>query len=119
MPGPGALDGLRKCFTDFGGLTEADVIRLVTERQHMEFERLGIVFPSLWGRALQLIDCQNLFCEVDKYARVRHPEVLGLSGRTRIKQRYTPRNEPLDFWYPPSWRLNDLIAKGLPDVPRL
>ena len=30
IPGPGALDGIRKCFSDLGGLTEADVIRVVT-----------------------------------------------------------------------------------------
>ena len=119
VPGPGARDGLHKCFDNFGGLTEADLIRLVTDRQNVEFERLGIVFPSLWGRPLQLIDCQNLFCEVDKYARVRHPEVGGLSGRTRIKQRYEPTKKPLTFWYPPAWGLNDRIAKGIPDVPRL
>jgi hypothetical protein len=119
VPGPGARDGLRKCFADFGGLTESDLIRLVTERQNVEFERLGILFPSLWGRPLQLIDCQNLFCEVDKYARVKHPEVAGLSGRTRIKQRYEPTIKPLGFWYPPSWGLNERIAKGVPDVPRL
>ena len=53
-----------------------------------ESDRLGLEFRSLWGRRLQLIDCQNLFCEVDKYARVRHPEVVGVSGRTRIKQKY-------------------------------
>ena len=39
---------------------------------------------------MQLIDCQNLFCEVDKYARHAHPEVRGISGRTRIKQSYRP-----------------------------
>jgi thymidylate kinase len=119
VPGPGARDGLRKCFADFGGLNEADLIRLVTERQHNEFERLGIAFPRLWGRSLQLIDCQNLFCEVDKYARVRHPEVNGVSGRTRIKQKYNPTSKPLAFWYPPKWGLNELIEKGLPDVPGL
>ena len=119
VPGPGARDGLHKCFASFGGLTEADLIRLVTERQNVEFERLGIAFPSLWGRPLQLIDCQNLFCEVDKYARVKHPEMEGLSGRTRIKQRYEPTRKPLHFWYPPAWSLNDRIAKGVPDVPTL
>ena len=119
VPGPGARDGLHKCFASFGGLTEADLIRLVTERQNVEFERLGIAFPSLWGRPLQLIDCQNLFCEVDKYARVKHPEMEGLSGRTRIKQRYEPTRKPLHFWYPPAWSLNDRIAKGVPDVPAL
>ena len=32
---------------------------------------------GLRGRRLQLIDCQNLFCEVDKYAVVAHPGVRG------------------------------------------
>ena len=44
VPGPGALDGIRKCFYDLGGLTEADLIRVVTERQEAEFERLGLRF---------------------------------------------------------------------------
>ena len=119
VPGPGALDGIRKCFLNLGGLTEADVIRFVTERQHAEFDRLGIDFPSLWGRPLQLIDCQNLFCEVDKYARVKHPEFSGVSGRTRIKQKYRPLQTPIEYWYPPKWGLNERIQQGLPRVPNL
>ena len=119
VPGPGALDGIRKCFSDFGGFNEADLIRFVTERQQIEFDRLGLAFPSLWGRPLQLIDCQNLFCEVDKYARVKHPEFAGISGRTRIKQKYRPKTTPIRYWYPPRWNLNDLIAQGVPDVPSI
>jgi thymidylate kinase len=61
VPGPGARDGIKKCFRDLGGLNEADIIRMVADRQQVEFERLGIEFESLWGRPLQLIDCQNLF----------------------------------------------------------
>ena len=49
VPGPGARDGIHKCFTDFGGLSEPDIIRLVTDRQEYEFERLGLTFRSLWG----------------------------------------------------------------------
>ena len=61
VPGPGALDGIHKCFSDLGGLNEIDIIRLVADRQRQEyeFERLGLEFRSLWGRRLQLIDCQN------------------------------------------------------------
>jgi hypothetical protein len=59
---------------------------------------------------LQLIDCQNLFCEVDKYARVYHPEMTGKSGRSRIKQRFHPKASPIDYWYPPKWGLNERIA---------
>lgn len=112
VPGPGAFSGIHKCFSDLGGLTEAEIIKLVTERQQEEFERLGLSFRTLWGRPLQLIDCQNLFCEVDKYARVMHPEFSGPSGRTRIKQRFTANPKPIQFWFPPKWGLNELISKG-------
>lgn len=112
VPGPGARDGIRKCFRSLGGLNEAEIIRLVMDRQAQEFERLGLRFQTLWGRSLQLIDCQNIFCEVDKYARVRHPEILGESGRTRIKRHFTPATEPRAVWYPPKWGLNERIAES-------
>jgi thymidylate kinase len=117
VPGPGALDGIKKCFRDRGGLNDAEVIKFMTDRQEREFERLGIAFRSLWGRRLQLIDCQNLFCEVDKYARVGHPEIEGLSGRTRIKQRFDPKNTIPRPWYPPKWGLNEVIESWWRDRP--
>lgn len=108
MPGPGAKDGIRKCFKSLGDYTEADVIRYITDRQEQEFERLGINFKTLWGRPLQLIDCQNLFCETDKYSRVAHPEVNGISNRTRIKQLYkNTYRTPTCYFFPPKWNLND------------
>jgi hypothetical protein len=110
VPGPGARDGIRKCFRSLGGMSEVDVIRLTAERQEQECQRLGLRFRSLWGRPLQLIDCQNLFCEVDKYARVAHPEAAGLTGRTRIKQKFQPKRKRFDYWYPPKWKLNDRIS---------
>jgi hypothetical protein len=109
VPGPGARDGIRKCFKDLGGLNEADIIKLVADRQESEFARLEIDFKSLWGRSLQLIDCQNLFCEVDKYARHAHPDIVGITGRTRIKQVFRSSPSPIEYWYPPKWGLNELI----------
>ena len=105
VPGPGARNGLRKCFADTGGLNEPELIQLVADLQEEEFERLGLDFPSLWGRRLQLIDCQNLFCEVDKYARVAHPEIEGGMGRKRIKQKFRPTLAPFELFYPPKWKL--------------
>lgn len=113
VPGPGAKDGIRKCFSDFGGLTEVDLIKLMADRQEKEFERLGLNFQSLWGRPLQLIDCQNLFCEVDKYARVAHPDIAGITGRCRIKQKLRPKSEPINYFYPPKWKINDAVMKTL------
>lgn len=110
IPGPGARDGLKKCFSERVGLNEAELIRLMVDNQEREFERLGIDFQSLWGRRLQLIDCQNLFCEVDKYARVVHPDIVGISGRTRIKQKFSKTGD-LDMpWYPPKWDINIAIT---------
>lgn len=111
VPGPGARSGIRKCFRTLGGLTERDVIRLVTEEQNEEFSQRHLSFRPLWGRELQYIDCQNLFCEVDKYARVRHPDVAGVSHRTRIKQQFRPTSAPLQYWYPPKWGINESIPR--------
>lgn len=105
VAGPGARDGIRKCFNDMAGLSEAEIIQVMAKSACDEFERLGIKFQSLWGRSLQLIDCQNVFCEVSKYARVAHPEVEGESRRTRIKQKFTPHPTPIPQWYPPKWGL--------------
>jgi hypothetical protein len=109
VPGPGARDGLRKVFKDPGGYSQDDLVRWVADRQEKEFARLQLPFRNLWSRRLQLIDCQNLFCEVDKYARVHHPDVAGVSGRTRIKQRYEQRGPSPRPWFPPKWGLNDKI----------
>ena len=107
MPGPGAMDGIHKSFSHLGGLSESDVIQLMTDRQEHEFERLGLQFQTLWGRPMQLIDVQNVFCEVSKYSRVKHPEITGVDGRTRIKQIYRPSSVPLHYWFPPKWGIND------------
>lgn len=118
VPGPGARDGIRKCFTSLGDYNEADTIRWVTERQDTEFARLDIRFSSLWGRPLQLIDCQNVFCEVDKYSRVAHPEVLGISGRSKIKQKFSQSGAALPRpWFPPKWRINEAVEKDLKLAP--
>jgi hypothetical protein len=107
MPGPGARDGIRKCFGRAADGIEAEVIRYMADTQKEHFARLGLRFSGLRGRPLQLIDCQNLFCEVDKYARAAHPEIPGISGRTRIKQAYRRDTAPLTAWFPPKWGLND------------
>ena len=109
VPGPGARSGLRKCFADGGDWDGADLIRAVAQRQREEFDRVGVTFDGLWGRPLQLIDCQNLFCEVDKYARVVHPSVEGMGGRTRIKQRFAETPRTIDYFFPPKWGINDRI----------
>ncbi|MGZ5539883.1 MAG: nucleotide kinase domain-containing protein [Halobacteriota archaeon] len=119
VPGPGARDGIRKCFADLGEFKEDDIIKMVTDNQQAQFERLGLNFKSLWGRPLQLIDCQSLFCEVDKYSRVAHADIPGITGRTRIKQKYSAIKDSFLVWYPPKWGLNDRIDNEIVNVPNI
>lgn len=110
VAGPGAQRGIHKCFDTMANYTYEDIIRYMADRHQVEFERLGLQFQTLWGRPLQLIDCQNLFCETDKYSRVAHPNVNGDSGRTQIKQLYRPSNRAaIDYFYPPKWNINQNI----------
>jgi hypothetical protein len=105
MAGPGALDGISKCFLGADTVKSSDVIRFMFDHQEEHFEKLDIDFPSLWGRRLQLIDCQNLFCEISKYARVPFPDYTGVAGRTRIKQKYEPTGPLPEPFYPPKWKI--------------
>lgn len=113
IPGPGARSGINKCFPDLGDWSEEDVLRWVTEHQQLEFSKRQLEFKSLWGRPLQLIDCQNLFCEVDKYARVRFPAISGRLQRTRIKRRFAENSTAIQYWYPPKWGINAAIKNDL------
>lgn len=107
IAGPGALDGIAKCFSDTKRHSPEEVIFWVCEQQDRAFDKAGITFQTLFGRRLQPIDCQNLFCEISKYARVVHPDVRGLSGRTRIKQMYRKSLGPMPQpTFPPKWNLD-------------
>jgi hypothetical protein len=109
VAGPGAIDGIDKCFAGANGVSSVDIIRYMWEHQDKHFADQGIQFASLWGRPLQLIDCQNVFCEISKYARVAFPDYAGVSGRTRIKQKFQLSGTLPAPWYPPKWDINDHI----------
>lgn len=109
VAGPGALRGIRKCFTDPGDFSPGEIIRWVAEQQEEAFEDRGLDWHDLWGRPLQLVDAQNLFCEVDKYLRKARPDLSALAPGSRIKQRYTPVAAPLTAWFPPKWGVNQAI----------
>jgi hypothetical protein len=113
VAGPGARSGIAKCFSDTAGWSDADIVRWITERAESEFAALELNFMDLWGRPLHLIDCQNLLCEVDKYARVAHPEVIAGSARTRIKQTYRQDPAPLTYGFPPDWGLKPRVCSSI------
>lgn len=104
QPGPGSVRGIAKAFVSLGDYRGEDVIRMMVERQADEFLRLGLPFGGLFGRPLHAIDCQGLFCELDKYCRVASPELT--SARTRIKARYVENASPIEIFLPPKWNLS-------------
>ena len=109
VAGPGAKNGITKCFDSLGNYSFEDIIKMMVDDQEKEFERLEIDQLTLWGRPLQLIDCQNLFCEVDKYLRVTNPEASTSTGRKRIKQKFTKSKGPISLFFPPKWEINPKI----------
>lgn len=112
VAGPGAKNGILKCFSSLGDYSYEDVIKMMAENQEEDCQRLGLTLPTLWGRKLQLIDCQNLFCEVDKYLRVTNPDLNAASGKSRIKQKYLFAKAPISLFFPPKWNLNDKIEES-------
>ena len=109
MPGPGALRGIRKVFSDLGDRRPADIIMSMVDLQEVEFDRFGLEWSNLFGRRLHAIDVQGLFCEVDKYSRVAFPDLT--SNRVRIKHRFAPSTEPLAIYFPPKWGLDEPITR--------
>ncbi|HEC64130.1 MAG TPA: hypothetical protein ENI23_02420 [bacterium] len=107
VPGPGAKRGIRKAFESLGDKDEEYVIHYMVDNQEKEFERLGIEFKDLFGRRLHAIDCQGLFCEADKYSRVKFPNLK--SNRVRIKSKFTPKKNKIEYFYPPKWWVNKHI----------
>ena len=103
VAGPGSLRGIKKCFIDKGDLSNEDIIRYMYEHQDKEFKRLNLNFKRIENRPLQLIDCQNIFCELDKYCREAFPNLK--SNRTKIKKHYVPKKEKIEYFYPPKWNI--------------
>lgn len=103
LPGPGAQRGLRKVFLDPRGRSPQQLILNMVEDQDSQFSRLGLNFSGLFGRRLHAIDCQGLFCEIDKYSRVAFPELK--SARVRIKQSFRATGPLPPLVFPPRWQL--------------
>lgn len=117
IAGPGALRGIRKCFEETNEESDKHVIMYMVENQEKEFARLGLQFKNLWGRHLHAIDCQGLFCEVDKYSRVKFPNLK--SNRLRIKTRYKSGGSQISYFYPPKWKINSRINEDLEKIVKL
>lgn len=103
VAGPGSERGINKCFIDKGDMSNEDIIRYMYEHQEEEFKRLGLSFKRIGNRKLQLIDCQNIFCELDKYLREAMPNLK--SNRSKIKKKYIPKNNKIDYIYPKKWNI--------------
>jgi len=116
VPGPGALRGLAKVFNDLGDLSPSEAIQWLRERQETLADELDIPPPTLFGRPLQAIDCQNLLCELDKYARVKFPDLR--SDRTRIKQVFKPVGPLPEPFYPPRWGIQPVNFQPSPAMPQ-
>lgn len=104
VPGPGALRGMQKVFESLGDYKPAETVHWMVEHQDEEFARFKLPPATLFGRKLHAIDCQGLFCETDKYCREAAPELV--SGRKRIKAKFSVTPKPIDYFFPPKWQID-------------
>ena len=104
VAGPGSIRGIKKCFIDKENMSNEDIIKYMYEHQEEEFKRLNLDFKKIGNRKLQLIDCQNIFCELDKYCREAKPNLK--SNRKKIKKHYKPKSEKIEYFYPPKWHID-------------
>jgi alpha-glutamyl/putrescinyl thymine pyrophosphorylase clade 1 len=112
-PGPGAERGIRKVYPDSTRAEMPQIIHRMVEEQDEQCVALGYPPPRLSDRRpLHAIDCQNLFCELDKYAREKFPTIR--SDRVRIKAKFVQSPEPLPRpFYPPKWRLKASLRNAV------
>ena len=114
VAGPGAVDGLSKCFVEgVRGAGASAVIGALAARAPAEFARLRLDFPTLWGRPLTAADVEHLLCEYSKYTRAAAPAARGSSGSFKIRARFRAGGAaPLEpQWYPPKWGINEAARR--------
>lgn len=107
IAGPGAVRGIHKCFSN---ITESDYVKIIhkmQESQYSAFKEYNLDFKFIGKRSLQLIDCQNIFCELDKYLRVKHPELK--SNRKKIKCIYKKKTEEIEYEFPKKWGIKSAV----------
>ncbi len=104
VTGPGSTRGIKKCFINIDNYTKEDIIKYMYHNQEKEFKRLNLDFKKIGNRKLQLIDCQNIFCELDKYLRVAKPKLT--SNRVKIKKKYISKNKQIEYIYPSKWNIH-------------
>ena len=108
--GPQAIEGIAQAFGRSNPKQCASIIEQQTEQQEHHFERLGLPPIDTFGRRLQLIDCQNLFCELVKYLRlsdrVERNLVYYANNKTKRRRIYRPAAAPPLLGYPDGWGMN-------------
>lgn len=102
VAGPGSERGIKKCFENIDGYTKEEIIKYMCHNQDKEFKRLRLNFQKIGNRSLQYIDCQNIFCELDKYCREALPKLK--SNRTKIKKKYISKQSKIEYIYPKKWK---------------
>ena len=105
--GIGAIRGIKKCFFSYGHEYE-DAIYYIHDHFEELQKKYGFTeFRPLPGRQPKLIDLQNCFCETDKYLRAKMPELI--VGNVRIKQRYKPSVDGIEYFFPYKWGIKEII----------
>ncbi len=107
IAGPGAERGIERTFDIKGKPDYLKIIRWTHKNLEQEMKKHGFEPKFLPNRKPSMIDCQNVFCEVDKYLRGSDIQTEGkeIEGK-RIKNHFSASSEKIDYFFPPKWGVN-------------
>ena len=115
VAGPGARDGMWKCFDSLGDYTLADTIVWLTERQEEEFERYGLRSMASGADRCNRSTCRT--CSARFRSTLGSPirTIEGRSGRVLASSSDSrrPASRPRPF-FPPKWGLNSAHRRVVP-----
>jgi len=107
--GPGTRRGIERCF-DIEGKVDYDAI---VKWVHLNFEELlydyskkfnmDLQFKSLPNHMPRVPDLSNCLCESDKYLRVKGTESGKSFGQTRMKNKFNPNPNKIEYIFPEKW----------------
>ena len=112
VAGPGAVDGIRKCFVETAGLSNEDVIKAMADIGTNSSAPSASSF-SIFGEGRY--NSSIVKTSSAKLISIAEWLIRGCPVRRRAHQnwagRYVPNGEPMRRLYPEKWRLNTSLER--------
>lgn len=111
--GLGTQRGIKRVFDINGKVDFGDVVKWTAENydklveDYSNIYNIDLTAKQLPNWDFKVPDFSNAFCETDKYMRQLGVNSEGVK-QGRMKQKFKPNNQKIDFFFPPKWGVGEL-----------